>query len=121
MNINHVKNPQGEVFFSPKMVSGTSPGGVGEDGVFRDPWGTPYVVSLDLNGDGKTRDAFYRDPLVSRSSPNSTVGLDGLIYGPNGFECSSSIMVWSAGVDKTIAPGIPSNAGANKDNIVSWK
>jgi len=30
------------------------------------------------------------------------------------------VMVWSAGPDKAIAPGLPANQGANKDNILSW-
>jgi hypothetical protein len=30
------------------------------------------------------------------------------------------VMVWSAGPDKAIAPGLPANQRANKDNILSW-
>ena len=29
-------------------------------------------------------------------------------------------MVWSAGPDKMVQSGVAANAGANKDNVLSW-
>jgi len=33
--------------------------------VLRDPWGQPYIITLDLNFDNKCRDAFYKQASVS--------------------------------------------------------
>ena len=51
----------------PLYLNATRPGdtntpGVGPDGVYRDPWGNPYIITVDLNYDDKARDAFYRNP-----------------------------------------------------------
>jgi prepilin-type N-terminal cleavage/methylation domain-containing protein len=123
VNANHIKNQQGPML-NAKVVSGTN-AGIGEDGVYRDPWGTPYVVTLDLNFDEKARDAFYKTAIVSDPN-NSGHGVNGLILGKdkrgnNVYEASSGVMVWSAGPDKKIDPGLSANAGANKDNVLSWK
>ena len=47
------------------MAGNTTSPGVGPDGVYRDPWGNPYIITIDLNYDDKARDAFYRNPTVS--------------------------------------------------------
>ena len=124
VNAGHVNNPQRLVLLNANKVSDNTLGGVGTDGVYRDPWGTPYVITVDLNLDEKCRDAFYRLQVVSQKS--GTMGFDGLSNtadgggnGPN-FEYAGSVMVWSAGPDKKIA-NVPANTGANKDNICSWK
>ena len=70
-------------------VSDTFSPGVGSDGVYRDPWGNPYIITLDLNFDEKARDAFYRAVSVSQdpaSSANPKSGLNGLVATtlPNG-------------------------------------
>ena len=125
INAGHVKNPKRTPYLSAHFVSDTNSPGVGLDGVYRDPWGTPYLITVDLNGDGKARDAFYRSPAVSED-PNDThtprLGLNGLVRNANNqFECNAPVMVWSAGPDKKIDPTVPANQGANKDNILSWK
>src|SRR6266404_2215051 len=78
---HHVMNPNKTVYLNVKEVSDTHSPGVGQDGVYRDPWGNPYIITLDLNGDNKCRDAFYRLSNVSRDpkmSPASGAGLNGL-------------------------------------------
>jgi hypothetical protein len=96
--------------------------------VYRDPWLNPYVITIDLNYDGKARDAFYRLPAVSAdqasgASPKggliglSPVNANGTIY----YEANTPVMVWSAGPDGMIDPASLANKGANKDNILSWK
>ena len=37
------------------------------------------------------------------------------------YEYNGHVMVWSAGPDSKIDPGNAANAGANKDNVLSWK
>ncbi|HVM47487.1 MAG TPA: type II secretion system protein [Candidatus Acidoferrum sp.] len=124
----HVKNPQRTRYLSATVVSATNQPGVGPDGIYRDPWLNPYVITVDLNYDGKARDAFYRLQAVSQDPSSGTVpkaGLNGLIPimigGVPTYECNSPVMVWSAGPDGMIDPNSSANQGANRDNILSWK
>ena len=117
INQGHVKNPQKTRYLTANTTSVNFAPGVGQDGVYRDPWGNPYIITVNLNYDDKARDAFYRSSVVSAG------GLNGLIRNvANGlYEAASPVMVWSAGPDKMIDPNSPANKGANADNIMSWK
>lgn len=120
INKGHVKNTHGP-FLNAKMVSDTTSPGVGSDGVYRDPWGNPYIISFDLNGDGKCRDAFYR--LDSVSLKQNQIGFNGLSNPsgtPNSFEYNGTFMIWSLGPDKSTDPSSKANLGGNKDNVLSW-
>jgi prepilin-type N-terminal cleavage/methylation domain-containing protein len=123
-NVNHSKNTQQRVFLTATMVSDATLPGVGPDLVYRDPWGTPYVITLDLSYDDRCRDEFYRRTTVSSTGgANPNPGLNGLANPdgtPDNFQFHGKVMVWSAGPDKAIAPGLPANQGANKDNVLSW-
>jgi hypothetical protein len=133
INTNHVKNPQQKPFLNAKM-SGYNPTtgglplpGVGTDLVYRDPWGNPYIISMDLNYDEQCQDAFYQLQKVSQTQPNSQSGYNGLVNttdangnGDN-FRYHGKVMVWSAGPDGQIDPTAGANNGLNKDNIVSWQ
>ena len=124
INAGHVKNPQKISMLNAKTVSDNTLGGVGTDGVYRDPWGTPYIITIDLNFDEKCRDAFYRLRSVSQSS--GPTGHNGLVNstdpGGNGdnFQYSGTVMVWSAGPDKQISTTQNAKSGVNKDNILLW-
>jgi prepilin-type N-terminal cleavage/methylation domain-containing protein len=121
INQGHVKNTQRTKFLEAKIVNATDLGGVGPDGVFRDPWGTPYIISIDANGDDTTRDAFYTLEAVSKDV-NPNLGLNGLIKkGTSNYQFNGHIMVWSAGPDQKVDPGLAANKGVNKDNVLSWK
>jgi hypothetical protein len=129
-NANHSRNPQKLVFFSAKLTGDTNSPGVGSDGVFRDPWGNPYIITLDLNNDTKTRDAFYHLASVSEITPTSTSGLNRLFRSTpppyntpdtrDAFEAQTTIMVWSLGPDGKADPTKKANAGVNADNVLSW-
>ena len=126
INKDHVRNPKKTQYLKANMVTGTTSPGVGSDGVYRDPWGDPYIITVDLNRDGNARDAFYRSGIVSRGidqvAYGSGGGLNGLILDSKGYyEANSPIMIWSAGPDKMVDPNSPANKGANKDNVLSWK
>jgi prepilin-type N-terminal cleavage/methylation domain-containing protein len=133
INLGHVKNPHKTQYLNATRVSNNTSSGIGQDGVYRDPWGNPYIITIDLNFDEKARDAFYRDPNVSQDPNNANLGLNGLIkttLQPSGiivYEVNSPVMVWSAGPDKLIDPNTAklatgkANAGVNRDNIISWK
>jgi prepilin-type N-terminal cleavage/methylation domain-containing protein len=141
VNAGHVKNPQQTIFLNAKM-SGYDPsvdkgqplGGVDVNGVYRDPWGNPYVISMDLSYDEQCQDAFYGLSQVSEPPPpapaNSNPGFNGLVNPDgtlNNYRYHGKVMVWSAGPDGKIDPtALPSgggsaNSGVNKDNILSWQ
>ena len=117
-NENHAMNPQKLKLLNAKAVEGADPGGVGEDGVYRDPWGNPYIISLDLNYDDKTMDAFYRQNPVSGGGKN---GLEQTGQPNSGnWAVNSGVMVWSFGPDGAVDATLPADQGANKDNVLSW-
>lgn len=122
-NANHVLNPQRHVSLSPKKVSDVTLPGVGPDGEYRDPWGNPYVISLDLSYNDQCRDYFYSRRVVSQTAGQA--GFNGL-FNPvasgntDEFEHKGQVMVWSFGPDKKADVGSPANKGLNKDNITSW-
>ena len=63
-NLNHALNPNKIGYLTAKEVSDPKLPGVGPDGVYRDPWSNPYIISIDLNGDGKCRDGYARSKTV---------------------------------------------------------
>jgi len=130
-NANHQKNPQQTLYLNAKM-SGWDPSqggkpkpGVGNDLIYRDPWGNPYVITLDLNDDNSCKDPFYSLSAVSKE--NNSTGYNGLVNpsdstgNSDDFRFHGNAMVWSAGPDGKIDPGNPANSGVNKDNILSWQ
>jgi prepilin-type N-terminal cleavage/methylation domain-containing protein len=128
INLGHAKNPQKTTYLSAHMSGDFKSSGVGLDGTYRDPWGNPYIITVDLNYDDKARDAFYRNPTVSADRAdgnNPKRGLNGLIPKVTGagtfYEMNGPVTVWSAGPDKMIDPNSTANTGANKDNVLSWK
>jgi prepilin-type N-terminal cleavage/methylation domain-containing protein len=138
INTNYQKNPQKTIFLNAKLSGWdpTSPGaavpGVGNDLVYRDPWGNPYIISMDLNYDGQCQDAFYGLRKVSQQSGQT--GYNGLMNatdaggGGNDFRYHGSVMVWSMGPYGPGTPsassfdfGQPANSAANKNHILSWQ
>ena len=137
LNYQHVLNPKKTRYLVVKEVN--SPAGrgslgapgLGTDGVFRDPWGNPYIISVDLNYDGRCRDGLYRYASVSADA--SGKGLNGLsrpagVNAGDYFEANKPIMVWSFGPDGYATPAARANANdpanpkiGNKDNIISWQ
>jgi prepilin-type N-terminal cleavage/methylation domain-containing protein len=127
VNLGHIKNPQRHQFLTAKLSGAVSIPGVGPDGVYRDPWGNPYIISIDLNYDDQTWDAIYRTQLVSK---NGNTGYYGLFYSPppsgaagsfDWYAAKSGVMVWSMGPDKNFDSKVSADSGYNKDNILSWK
>jgi prepilin-type N-terminal cleavage/methylation domain-containing protein len=122
-NIENSLNPKKQPYLEVKEVSGTRQSGLGEDGIYRDPWGIPYIVTLDLDYDGRCLDAFYRLASVSSEGAGNK-GLNGLYRLPDGaaddFQASKKAMVWSFGADTSINASQRADAGVNRDNILSW-
>jgi prepilin-type N-terminal cleavage/methylation domain-containing protein len=131
-NVGHVKNPQQTKFLTAKF-SGYDPGstdlpsgGVDITGVYRDPWGNPYVITMDLNYDEQCMDAFYCLNKVSGANQTSSnPGLNGLTNPDtsktDNFRYNGKVMVWSAGPDGKIDLNSAASTGVNKDNVVSWQ
>jgi prepilin-type N-terminal cleavage/methylation domain-containing protein len=137
-NTNHMKNPKREILLSNTHPSGydwttqTGPPqpGIANDLSYRDPWGNPYLITIDLNEDNNAVDAVYGLPQVSSASGVAGgAGLVGLTWHPeigNGaYAFHGNVMVWSAGPDGKIDPSslaspVSAIQGANKDNVLSW-
>jgi prepilin-type N-terminal cleavage/methylation domain-containing protein len=126
VDFGHVKNPQQTIFLNAKMGDANNTNGVvGPDLVYRDPWGTPYVISMDLDENSQCFDAFYR--LKNVTQQNNQTGYFGLVNSTdangNGdnFSFHGNVMVWSAGPDKKINSTLPANQDVNKDNVLSWQ
>ena len=133
----HVLNPKKNTYLdltpvdSPMQPGAPARPGLGADGVYRDPFGNPYIISLDLNYDGRCRDALYRKASVSADAANR--GINGLsrptgVNSGNFFEANKSIMVWSFGPDGWAGDSTKANANdptnpkvGNKDNVITWQ
>jgi hypothetical protein len=129
VNSNHILNPGKYLLFSTKIVVETNSHGLGLDGVLRDPWGHPYIISIDLNNDGNCRDVFYGKASVSESSPSNQAGLNKLSRPTpppykretlDTFQLKGPVMIWSMGPDGKADPSLKADEGVNKDNILSW-
>jgi prepilin-type N-terminal cleavage/methylation domain-containing protein len=92
-------NPRRVAFIEPKIAKGLK-GGIGSDGKFYDPWGTPYKILLDENYDNKI-DNFY----------SSGAGFPTLNF---------KVIAASAGPDTAFGDG-NKDAGTAKDDILSWQ
>ncbi len=127
VNANHQKNPKQVKYLNATPAPDNASPGIGStDGVYRDPWGNPYVITMDLNYDGLCKDAFYKLNKVSGYNQTSAnPGLNGLINPDtsqsDNFQFRGSVMIWSAGQDGKIDPGDPATDWENKNNVLSWQ
>jgi prepilin-type N-terminal cleavage/methylation domain-containing protein len=126
-NVEHAMNPRKNPYIEVTEVDdlrvAARRGGFGPDGIYRDPWGRPYIITLDLDYDGRCRDAFYRLASVSWTGSGDK-GFNGLVRPPNSgddFEVARRVMVWSFGPDGRANPNQRANQGENRDNILSWQ
>ncbi len=123
-NKGHVLNPQRHALLNARPATTTSDAGVGPDGEFRDPWGTPYVISLDYSLNERCRDVVYSKTAVSRQ--NGQTGFNGL-FNPivpgdtDNFEHTGQFLIWSPGPDMKFSNTDRANQGLNKDNVLSWQ
>lgn len=132
VNINSEKNPQRTIFLNAKMTGDTTTWpGVGPDLVYRDPWGNPYIITMDLNYDEQCQDYFYDMKNVSWTGTGSQ-GYNGLVnpspvfaMNPNNFEYHGKVMVWSmgptAGGKSVFNENLPATDPSNKNHILSWQ
>jgi hypothetical protein len=109
-NLSLLMNRARETYLNARVTTATNSPGIGPDGVFRDPWGNPYIITFDMDGDGRALDGFYG---VLRKSAKPALMPD----------IKAEIMVWSFGPDGKADPDpkVGIKGGANKDNVVSWE
>ena len=108
----HLYNPQKTPFFAGKPAVSIGQPGIGPDNVLRDIWGTPYIITLDLNGDNSCTDVYWNSVYMNSLHTN--------------FSIPGSAVVWSLGPRNTVATkvvdwnGTP-NSPINKSFVTSWK
>jgi len=126
VNTNHMKNPQRTSFLNAQMKSDITSPGIGTDYVYRDPWGYPYIISMDMNSDNQTLDGFYGKKVVSQQTAGKPGGFNGLLNStdPSGasdaYVYNGNVMVWSFGIDGQATNTVNAVTGVNRDNITSW-
>jgi prepilin-type N-terminal cleavage/methylation domain-containing protein len=140
VNTNYQKNPMRTVFLNGSYSSDTISPGIGTDLNYRDPWGNPYIITMDLNEDNKAEDAFYAPYWMSSSTGAAGgAGVNGLSYqaADNSYLFHGNVMVWSMGPNGpanhapssfTYPPSAsaPPGGGAwaressNKNHVLSW-
>jgi prepilin-type N-terminal cleavage/methylation domain-containing protein len=128
-NKGHVLNPQRHPLLNAKPASDNNSPGVGPDGEYRDPWGVPYVISLDYSLNDHCRDVVYSKKDVSQKTAGNQTGFNSL-FNPiapgnsDDFEHTGQFMIWSSGPDKQFTSSggnAKANQGVNQDNILSWQ
>ncbi|MEY3275684.1 MAG: hypothetical protein RL153_950 [Verrucomicrobiota bacterium] len=108
INKGNELNPQQETFLTVRSETGRKPDRVDEvDGVYRDPFGFPYIVVVDLDYDGRVRNPFFGAP------------------GEREF-LNVPVAVFSLGTDGQVdftkpASGQTAKGTVNADNLYSWK
>jgi len=126
VNAGHLYNSQKQATLKANEVDNEKSPGIGPDGVYRDPWGNPYIITLDLNYDEKCLDAFYRQQRVSEITGDNNKGLNGLFRASDdpdnaaAYAYRGNVMVWSLGPDGMADSGVSATKGVNKDNVLSW-
>lgn len=112
-NAQYARNPRKISYYTAKQAANDTSSGIGTDGIFRDPFGSPYVISVDVNGDDKVYDALYRQGTVADKKLSTAATPDYFLNG--------DVMIWSLGPDGKANKADKWNAGENKDNIASWQ
>ena len=120
INPGHSRNPRKIAYFEGKMAVDNNSPGIGTDFLLRDPWGHPYIITVDVNDDNRSFDSIYGQltfggDLVGLSPHRDTAG------NVVGFSLTGPVMIWSLGPDGKADPRGKANQGFNKDNILSWK
>jgi prepilin-type N-terminal cleavage/methylation domain-containing protein len=103
----HIYNPHKQPFYSGRPAASANSPGIDTNCILRDPWGLPYIITLDLNGDNQCTDNQIWSVLMNQ---------------PNGFSVPGTSMIWSFGPYQRLdlASGSYNNT-TNKYLVTSWK
>ncbi|MFT4691009.1 MAG: hypothetical protein ACI9OD_003231 [Limisphaerales bacterium] len=129
VNQANARNPQKTTFLYAQRALSTEPG-LGWDAVYRDPWGMPYIVTIDLDQDGWVQPALYRlDSVGQKSGYAGHVGLARQIAGgSDNLGLRRRVAIWSMGPARAFTAGAKATGEAviggktvrNSDNVLSW-
>jgi len=104
----HTYNSRQLPLYKGKPAPDASSPGIDANNILRDPWGMPYMITLDLNYDGKCVDIKqWQTMYMNAGIPN--------------FSVPGSSAIWSLGRYSTWAPNQPYNSQTNKYLLTSWK
>ena len=107
-NQRHIYNSRSLVLYNGRPAADTNSPGIDANNILRDPFGLPYIITLDMNGDSKCVDPIWSGILYNNAG------------NPNFFVPGSS-MIWSFGQLKTIdLKGLPTSP-INKHLLTSWR
>ena len=106
-NLNNAANPRKIVFISPRdLGTAANPrAGIGSDGRYYDPWGTPYNLAIDGNYDNVINTNPY--------GANNGAGPQPLPQG---------VIAWSLGKDRQLGKVVGGQTVfTGSDDIISWQ
>jgi prepilin-type N-terminal cleavage/methylation domain-containing protein len=108
--VGHIYNPQQTSLLNGKPAADTNSPGIDTNSVFHDPWGNPYIITEDLNYDGKCFDnTLNQMNMNNQTSP-------GILWVP------ADAIVWSLGPYwKTVNTnvGLTTPNGVNRLSLVT--
>jgi prepilin-type N-terminal cleavage/methylation domain-containing protein len=112
----HIYNPSQTQFYQGKAAIGGAPTvgvgpgapGIGPDEILRDPWGMPFIVTLDLSGDNRVYDP-YLNLMYQKQYPSNPTLLT-----------MGQAVVWSFGPSKQINCELGSQSPVNKYIVTSY-
>jgi prepilin-type N-terminal cleavage/methylation domain-containing protein len=139
VNTNYQKNPMRTIFLNGSYTADSASPGIGTDLNYRDPWGNPFIITMDLSEDNQCADPFYAPATMSGATGVAgDPGINGLTYqaADNYYLFHGNVMVWSMGPNGpfnhapssfTYSPTTknPNNTSwaqdsSNKNHILSW-
>lgn len=100
----HTFNSRSLPLYTARPAVDTNSPGVDTNNILRNPWGMPYIITLDLNYDGQCTDTVIWPILM-----NTKI-----------FSVPGTSMIWSFGYLKTVDLKNPSDPN-NKHILTSWK
>ncbi len=91
-------NPRLITFFEPPIAKGDVAGGLTTKGALLDPWGKPYRVLIDTDGDERLKSPYFG---IDTNEPQYL---------------QTSVLAWCYGNDMTL-----DTSAGKKDDVKSWK
>ena len=93
VNVGHARNPQKHSYFDAKLAPNDKSSGLDSLNNFRDPWGNPYIITLDLNYDNKC-DMAAPFGIVPGSAAIRSRGPDGMDWNGSGKKYGDDVVSW---------------------------
>jgi len=78
-NVNNSRNPKKRVFIDLKpsgQADSVAVAGLSKNGIYRDPFGNQFNISMDLNGDGFCTDPVYSNIKTIKNDDTTRLGMN---------------------------------------------